>query len=231
MRAEEQIKLSLQEKEVLLKEIHHRVKNNLQVISSLLSLQSKGVEDQSALELFRESRDRIRSMALIHEKLYRSQDLARIDFSEYIRSLAAYLVRSYRGSSGPVALKVNADDVLLGIDTAVPCGLIINELISNSLKHAFPPNGDKPAAVDALVDAPTVKEGEIRVELCSDQDHQQQLTLIVGDNGVGFPEGLDFRETESLGMQLVNTLVGQLDGTVELYCNGGTQFKITFPMR
>ena len=229
MRAEEQIKLSLQEKEVLLKEIHHRVKNNLQVISSLLSLQSKGIEDQSSLELFRESRDRIRSMALIHEKLYRSRDLARVDFSEYIRSLAAYLVRSYRASSGPVALKVNADDVLLGIDTAVPCGLIINELISNSLKHAFPPNGDKPAGVDPMVNGPDIKEGEIRVELCSDQDHQ--LTLIVGDNGVGFPEGLDFRETESLGMQLVNTLVGQLDGTVELYCNGGTQFKITFPMR
>ena len=210
MRAEEQIKVSLEEKEVLLKEIHHRVKNNLQVISSLLSLQSRCIEDQSVLELFQESQNRIRSMALIHEKLYRSQDLVRIDFAEYIRNLATHLVRSYRANLGTVNLKVDANDVSLSVDAAVPCGLIINELVSNSLKHAF---------IDG-------REGEIRIELRSDRDHQ--LTLIVGDNGVGFPRDLDFRSTESLGMQLVNTLTNQLDGTVELHSNGGTEFKITF---
>jgi len=210
MRAEEQIKVSLEEKEVLLKEIHHRVKNNLQVISSLLNLQSRCVEDQSVLELFQESQNRIRSMALIHEKLYRSQDLVRIDFAEYIRNLATHLVRSYRANLGPVNLKVDANDVSLSVDAAVPCGLIINELVSNSLKYAF---------IDG-------REGEIRIELRSDRDHQ--LTLIVGDNGVGFPKDLDFRHTESLGMQLVNTLTNQLGGTVELHSDGGTEFKITF---
>jgi len=212
MRAEEQIKASLREKEVLLKEIHHRVKNNLQVISSLLNLQSRYIEDQSVLELFQESQNRVRSMALIHEKLYRSQDLARINFAEYIRNLATHLVRSYRASSGPVSLKVDANDVSLSIDAAVPCGLIINELVSNSLKYAFKDG----------------REGEIRIELRSDRD--RQVTLIVADNGVGFPKDLDFRYTESLGMQLVNTLTNQLDGTVELHSNGGTEFKITFTL-
>ena len=214
MRAEEQSKASLKEKEVLLKEIHHRVKNNLQVISSLLSLQSRCIEDQSVLELFQESQNRVRSMALIHEKLYRSHDLARIDFAEYIHNLAAHLVRSYRATSGPVSLKVDANDVSLSVDAAVPCGLIINELVSNSLKHAaFEAQGGG-------------REGEIRIELRSDRDHQ--VTLIVADNGVGFPKDLDFRHTESLGMQLINTLTNQLDGTVELRSNGGTEFRITF---
>ena len=212
MRAEKQIKASLREKEVLLKEIHHRVKNNLQVISSLLNLQSRYIEDQSVLELFQESQNRVRSMALIHEKLYRSQDLARINFAEYIRNLATHLVRSYRANSGPVSLKVDANDVSLSIDAAVPCGLIINELVSNSLKYAFKDG----------------REGEIRIELRSDRD--RQVTLIVADNGVGFPKDLDFRYTESLGMQLVNTLTNQLDGTVELHSNGGTEFKITFTL-
>lgn len=237
LRAEELIKASLKEKELLLQEIHHRVKNNLQVISSLLNLQSKGIEDRSALELFKESQNRVRSMALIHEKLYRSRDLARIDFAEYVRNLASFLIRSYRSDSGPVRLEVNARDVFLGIDSAVPCGLIINELISNALKHAFPPDrGSSPArdtstsGTDRLVggDGLNGKESEIRVELYA--DHDRHLTLVVGDNGVGFPEDLDFRNTESLGMQLVNTLVSQLGGKVELSNNGGTEFKITFPV-
>ena len=183
--------------------------NNL---SSLLNLQSRCIEDQSVLELFQESQNRVRSMALIHEKLYRSQDLARINFAEYIRNLATHLVRSYRANSGPVSLKVDANDVSLSIDAAVPCGLIINELVSNSLKYAFKDG----------------REGEIRIELRSDRD--RQVTLIVADNGVGFPKDLDFRYTESLGMQLVNTLTNQLDGTVELHSNGGTEFKITFTL-
>jgi two-component sensor histidine kinase len=245
MRAEEQIKASLKEKELLLKEIHHRVKNNLQVISSLLNLQSKDIQDPSTLEMFRESQNRVRSMALIHEKLYRSDDLSRIDFGEYVRNLAAFLVRSYRANTGPIALTVNAHDTYLGIDNAVPCGLIINELVSNALKHAFSPSKDRsPDDVAACPGGQPVpwpggqdrragpgaredKENEIHVELCCDQD--DRLTLIVADNGVGFPPDLDFRNTQSLGMQLINTLVNQLRGTVELVSNGGVQFKITFP--
>jgi two-component sensor histidine kinase len=162
-------------------------------------------------------------MALIHEKLYRSNDLARIDFGEYVRNLAAFLVRSYRANAGLVALTVNAQDIHLGIDAAVPCGLIINELVSNALKHAFPP------ARDSSPDGDTSDgtENQIRIELCCDQDNH--LTLVVADNGVGFPKDLDFRNTQSLGMQLVNTLVNQLGGVVELVSQSGTQFNITFP--
>jgi two-component sensor histidine kinase len=209
-RAEEQIKASLKEKEVLLKEIHHRVKNNLQVISSLLYLQSKDVKDREALEMFQESQYRVRSMALVHERLYQSKDLAKVDLAEYARSLANYLFRSYGVNSNIIELKINVDDVFLGIDTAVPCGLIINELVSNSLKHAFPDG----------------REGEIRIELWS--NHDSQFTLMVSDNGVGFPKDLDFRDTQSLGLQLVNTLVDQLEGTIKLDRSGRTSFEITF---
>jgi len=211
-KAKEQIKGSLQEKEVLLKEIHHRVKNNLQVISSLLNLQLGYIEDKHGIEIFKESQNRVKSMALIHEKLYESKDLSRIDFAEYIRSLTASLFRSYGVSPGAITLKINGDDVLLGIDTAIPCALIINELISNSLKHAFPAR----------------KEGKIRITLRSDND--DKFTLIISDNGVGFSKDLDFRNTETLGLQLVMTLVQQLKGTIELDRSSGTEFKITFAL-
>lgn len=208
VRAEAKIKASLKEKEILLQEIHHRVKNNLQVISSLLNLQSQGIQDTKTLEIFQESQNRIRSMALIHEKLYRSQDLARVDFAEYIRNLASFLIRSYR--SRAVRLDLRAGDVFLSIDNAVPCGLIVNELISNALKHAF---------VDG-------REGEIRVILRQANDHQVQL--IVGDNGVGLPTDVDYMNTGSLGLQLVDMLVQQLDGTLEIRNNVGAEFEITF---
>lgn len=203
---EERIRLSLKEKEVLLKEVHHRVKNNLQIVSSLLNLQSKYIKDSEALEMFKESRNRIRSMTLIHEKLYRSKDLANLDVAEYIQNLSANLFRSY--NSGRVSLKTHVDDILLGIDTAIPCGLIINELVSNSLKHAFPD-----------------KQGEILVNLHRDDG---KFTLIVRDNGIGIPQNVDFRNTDSLGLQLVCTLTDQLDGAIELNRAGGTEFKITF---
>ncbi len=206
----EQIKASLKEKEVLLREIHHRVKNNLQVISSLLNLQAESTSNKQALEMFKDSQSRVKSLALIHERLYRSSDLARIDFTEYIRALAADLFRSYGDDSGAITLKTNVDDVSLEIDTAIPCGLIINELVSNSLKHAFPGG----------------KEGEVRIGLHSDNDHE--ITVIVGDNGVGLPKELDFRSTESLGLQLVCTLTAQLGGTIELDRSGGTEFKVAF---
>jgi PAS domain S-box-containing protein len=209
-RAEEQIQTSLKEKEVLLKEIHHRVKNNLQVISSLLNLQAGVIKDPQTLQMFKESQNRVRSMALIHEILYQSKDLASIDLAAYIRNLAAHLFGSYGVNAHAIALKINVDDVFLNVDMAIPCGLIINELVSNCLKHAFPGS----------------QRGEIHIELRSGGDHQ--FTLTVSDNGVGFPKEVDFRKTESLGLQLVNTLTEQLGGSVKLEQQGGTAFTITF---
>lgn len=209
-REEDKVKASLREKEILLKEIHHRVKNNLQIISSLLNLQSAHIRDPRALEVFKEGQGRVRSMALIHEKLYQSEDLARVDFSEYISNLAAYLFRSYEVHAGAVALNVEAEDVLLGVDTAIPCGLIINELVSNSLKHAFPGGGG----------------GSINIRL-RPADHER-LTLTVADDGVGLPDGFDARRTSSLGLQLVNTLARQLGGEVLVGCGAGVEFSITF---
>lgn len=209
-REEDKVRSSLREKEILLKEIHHRVKNNLQIISSLLNLQSAHIRDPRALEVFKEGQGRVRSMALIHEKLYQSEDLARVDFSEYIRNLAAYLFRSYEVHAGAVALGVEAEDVLLGVDTAIPCGLIINELVSNSLKHAFPGGG----------------VGSINIRLRPAD--AGRLTLTVADDGVGLPDGFDVSRTSSLGLQLVNTLARQLGGEVLVGCGAGAEFSITF---
>jgi two-component sensor histidine kinase len=209
-RIEAQITASLEEKEVLLKEIHHRVKNNLQVISSLLDLQSSNIEDDQFIEMFRDSRDRVRSMALIHESLYHSKDLAKIDFADYIRSLANNLFLSYGTHAGSVSLNMRADDVGLGVDTAIPCGLIVNELVSNALKYAFP----------------TGQKGDLNIDLRTDAD--DHITLTVRDNGVGFPADLDFRNTSSLGLKLVNALVNQIGGTVDLQIDNGSEFTIEF---
>jgi two-component sensor histidine kinase len=209
--AEEQIKASLKTKEVLLREIHHRVKNNLQVICSLLKLQSHYIKDACARELFRESQNRVRAMALIHDKLHQSHDLSRIDMGEYIHSLAGSLFRSCSVQTGDIALRVNCAGVFLGIDTAIPCGLIINELVSNALKHAFPEG----------------RGGEIGIDLRPGPG--QQFVLTVRDNGVGLPEQIDYRQTESLGLQLVHALANQLGATLELNRGGGTCFIITFP--
>ena len=206
----EQLKASLEEKEVLLKEIHHRVKNNLQVISSLLKLQAAHIEDPAALEMFNESRHRIQTMALVHEKLYQSANFSRVDFGEYARSLSALLASTYRHKAARIALKTEIEEVSLGVDVALPLGLIINELISNSLKYAFPKGGD----------------GEIRIAINRVADNQ--LQLIVADNGIGFPSDVDFRKTESLGMQLLLALSGQIGGRVELRADAGTEFRILF---
>jgi len=211
-RVEEQIKASLQEKEVLLREIHHRVKNNLQVISSLLNLQAGYIKDKQILKAFTESQMRIRSMSLIHEQLYKSKDLARIDFSRYIRELTDNLKRSYGMASSLVEFNIDVGRVSLGIDMAIPCGLIINELVSNSLKHAFPGG----------------REGEISISLQGRATSLPNFVLTVSDNGIGFPKDLDFRNTESLGLQLVTVLVNQIGGTIELNRDSGTEFKITF---
>jgi PAS domain S-box-containing protein len=209
-RAEEQIKASLQEKEVLLKEIHHRVKNNLQIISSLLNLQAKYINDPQARQMFIDSQNRVKSMALIHEILFRARDIAKIDFAEYIKNISAQLFRSYGAYSKKINLEINVKDIMLDVDTAISCGLIVTELVSNSLKYAF---------IDG-------REGTIYIEFSSDND--KTLELIVSDNGIGFPTGVDFRNMDSLGLKLVVALANQLAGTVKLDDSRGTTFRITF---
>jgi two-component system sensor kinase len=216
LRAEEQIKASLKEKEILLQEIHHRVKNNLQVVSSMLNLQLGRANDRDIRDIFQDSRHRIRSMALIHEKLYRSHNLARIDLADYVRDLATYLFHSYRVSVATITPIIEVEQVFLGIDTAVPCGLILNELISNTLKHAFPSHWERPNG----------HRGEIRIKLLAEEDHQ--VTLTVSDNGIGFPPDLVVSNIDSLGLRLVAVLVDQMDGALEVHSGDGTQFKITF---
>jgi PAS domain S-box-containing protein len=210
IRAEERIHASLHEKEVLLKEIHHRVKNNLQVVSSLLSLQSAHVKDAPTREIFRDSQNRIRSMALVHDRLYRAADLARIDLGEYARGLATHILRSYGVVTERIVLNVDADAVLVGVDRAISCGLILNELISNAIKHAFP--DERRGAI------------QIEVRALSERAH----LLRVRDDGVGLPIDLDFRNTTSLGLQLVNALAKQIHGTVELAGQVGTDITIRF---
>ena len=208
--AEQRTQEALREKEVLLKEIHHRVKNNLQVVSSLLNLQSRVISDPQVLDVLRDSQNRVRSMALVHEKLYRSPNLARIDLGEYTHSLAGQLWRTYAAQASRVALKVEAADCWVNTDTSIACGLILNELISNSLKHAFP--GER--------------AGEITVEIRPAD--RQRVAVRVADDGVGFPPGVDFHATTSLGLQLVNTLVDQIGGSIRLASGPGTQFIIEF---
>jgi len=206
----EKLELSLQEKEVLLKEVHHRVKNNLQIISSLLNLQSAFIKDEQILEIFRDSQDRVRSMALIHEKLYLSNNLAEINFAEYLSSLINTIFRTMGMQRRGINVQIQAENLLLKIDAAVPCGLIVNELVSNTLKHAFP-NGNA---------------GVVQIQLKATVGGD--IMLSVADNGVGLPLGLNFKEAESLGLQLVNSLVQQLGGVIDLDQNSGTKFTITF---
>lgn len=206
--AEDKIKVSLHEKEVLLREIHHRVKNNLQIISSLLNLQSRGIDNEEVQEVFKESQARVKSMAMVHEKLYQSQNLSRIQFKDYILSLVNNLLQTYLRDPSGIQLKTDIDDVYIDINTAVPSGLIINEIISNSLKYAF--DDDR---------------GEIKISLRKDDD---EIVLKISDNGKGFSKDFDFRTTETLGLQLVNSLVQQLDGKIEIDNTRGVGFKISF---
>lgn len=234
-RAEEQIKASLREKEVLLREIHHRVKNNLQVISSLLSLQSRYIHDSQALEMFKESQDRVKAMAVIHEKMYQSRDLVRIHFGEYVRSVAGSLFRNYAGQANGIDLKIDVADVFLGIDTAIPCALIINELLSNSLKHAFPAGRKgaihidlRPAASAPAQSGPVPTASAPARSRAVPGAPEKQFILTVRDDGVGFPSGVDFRNSSSLGLQIVTALTKQLDGTIELSNGGGSTFQLVF---
>ncbi|AFY43806.1 PAS domain S-box protein [Nostoc sp. PCC 7107] len=208
--AEEKITASLKEKEVLLKEIHHRVKNNLGIVSSLLQMQCRRTQDPQALEILRDSQNRIASIALVHEKLYRSTDLANIDFAQYIPDLTTHLFDSYNITPNCIKLKIQVNDASLDIETAIPCGLIINELVSNALKYAF-------------TDQST---GEILVSL--EQQEQDNLILTIRDNGIGLPQDFDSRNTKTLGIILVQGLVKQLRGEIEINSQQGTEFKITF---
>jgi len=210
--ADDLLKTSLEEKEVLLKEINHRVKNNLQIISSLLDLQSRDIQDEQALRSLQVSQDRVRAMALVHEKLYQSDDLARIDFGEYIKSSATDLGSSYGLGARDIDLKIDVDNILLGVDTAIPCGIIVNELVANSLKHAFP--GDR--------------SGKIAISFREVDGH---YAMIFKDDGVGFPEDLDIKRPASLGLTIVNALTGQLGGTIALSRQGGSKISITFPVK
>ena len=205
---ENKLKSSLKEKEVLLKEIHHRVKNNLQIISSLLRLQSGYIKDKQALEIFKDSQNRVRAMALIHENLYQTNNLEKIEFSEYIRKLTNNLIRCYNITN--IKISSNIEKLNLKIDTAIPCGLIINELISNSMKHAFTNS----------------EEGEIYVEFITLQTGKYSLS--VSDNGVGVRENIDSLKKQSLGLELVWNLVEQLEGTIVYNSKLGTSFRITF---
>ena len=200
----------LKKKDLMIKEIYHRMKNNMQIISSLLSLQGDYVDDAKILGVLKESQTRVRSMAILHEKLYQSKDEYWINSSEYIQSLIQDLFETHTIEESKIKPIIEVDDVKLNIKTAVPCGLIINELISNSLKHAFPQD----------------EKGEIHISL---KEKDDKFKLTISDSGIGFPEDLNFKNTESLGLKLVHSLTNQIDGEIEIDRSLGSMFKITFP--
>jgi PAS domain S-box-containing protein len=210
-RSEAQILASLKEKEVLLKEVHHRVKNNLQIISSLLNLQSSRSADSRTQAILKENQNRVRSMALIHEQLYLSGNLAAIDVHQYIQRLAQQVLNSFSDGHTAVSLHTDIEHVPVNADTAIACGLIINELISNALKYAFRGR----------------EAGEIRIALARGDD---QVRLRIADNGVGLPAGFDAHKTETLGLQIVRTLTEQLRGTLSIDTSNGTQITIEFSL-
>lgn len=218
--------------EARIKEIHHRIKNNLQVISSLLSLQAEKLHDRETLqssevfEAFRESQNRVVSMALIHEELYQSKDMETLEFSAYLRRLTEDLVKSYTLGNRDISLKLELEQVYLGMDTAVPLGIIVNELVSNALKHAFPAEKDGEIYISLFALKDSNRENEFRTDY--ENEGNFQFILIVSDNGTGIPENFDIRDTESLGLQLVNILVEQIDGRIELKSDSGTEFRIMF---
>ena len=208
-RAENRIRASLAENEVMLKEIHHRVKNNMQVISSLVALQADRLQDAAMREVLQDVTHRVRSMALVHEKLYQSPDMARVEFAEYAQSLLNYLWRAHGTTASGIRLVTDLDPVAISVNAAVPCGLILNELVSNALKHAFRGRAG----------------GEVTVSLRSSPEGG--VCLQVRDNGTGLPAGIDWRQADTLGLHLVQILAGQLRATVEVSSGEGTEFTVT----
>ena len=204
------IETSLKEKDVLLKEIHHRVKNNLQIIISLLNLQTGYIKDEVTLKAVKDGQSRVRSMALVHEKFYQSDELSEIDFAEYIEKLCHFIYQSYGDKTDRIHLQISGDKIGLDMDTAMPCGLLVNEIVSNSYKYAFP-NQEK---------------GTIQIDF---KKNDNKIILFIQDNGVGFPEEYDLEKSESLGMQLIQALTSQLDGDLVVSRENGTSFKISFP--
>jgi PAS domain S-box-containing protein len=212
-RSEEQVKKSLLEKETLLREIHHRVKNNMQIISSLLRLQYGYIKEKKYQEMYKDNQNRIISMSLIHEKLYKSQNFTNVDFNEYIKDLITGLFQSYGVNTGKIALNLDIKNVSLGVDAAIPCGLIVNELVTNSLKYAFPDN----------------RMGEINVAIRPVDENM--IEMVVRDNGIGIPADLDMGKIKSLGLHLVKILAeNQLQGKMQINRNEGTEFQIKFKM-
>jgi PAS domain S-box-containing protein len=208
-RKERALRTALLEKEILLKEVHHRVKNNMQVVSSLLSLQKQFINDPALSEVLRESQRRIKSMSLVHEKLYQSRDLSQVAFSDYIHSLVAHLVVSQQIQEDRIKVHFDLEDLFFDIQTAVPCGLIINELVSNAFKHAFPKN----------------RPGEISIRL--KRLAGDSFLLAVKDNGVGLPDGFSIEVSQTMGMQLITLLSEQLEGRIEIDRSDGTEFRLT----
>jgi two-component sensor histidine kinase len=219
IKMELQITQQLKEKEMLLKEIHHRVKNNMQVISSLLILQSQTAKDEATRQLFKESQNRIRSIALVHEQLYRSDNLNQIEYGGYLKKMFSSLFESYGADTQKISMVIDVPDVMITIEKAVPCSLIVNELLSNSLKHAFP--------ADIF---PKDQNGEIRIGFVLDATLENYI-LDYRDNGVGIPQGIDPEKTGTLGMQLIYGLTQQLAGTATMEHGKGMHFIITFPSK
>ncbi len=212
LKMEEQIRTSLAEKEILLKEIHHRVKNNLQVVASLLDWQSMATPNKVAKGMLQDAQDRVKSIALVHQALYQSKSLDHIDYADYLEKIVQYMYEAYNIEPERIGIRISAQNISMHIDKAVPCSLIVNELISNSFKHAYP--GDR--------------TGEIRCEFSQSGD---DIRLIYSDNGIGLPEQVTLDRTETLGMRLISGLTRQLRGTVVVSRESGTRFTITFPIR
>ncbi|MDX1364700.1 MAG: sensor histidine kinase [Arenibacter latericius] len=203
--------ISIKEKDTLLKEIHHRVKNNLQTVSSLLSLQSRSTEDKKIKNILKSSQNRVISMAMVHEMLYMRKDLSKIEYSSYVRELGDYLIKSFKGSENNITLNINIPDVKLGIDTAIPLGLLINEIITNALKYGIEEKG----------------HGEIYIEI--KKLNKLDYELVIGDNGAGFPKDVNFNNSETLGLKLIHNLVRQLQGTITRdHSKKGTYYIVTF---
>ncbi|MTK63776.1 MAG: PAS domain S-box protein, partial [Methanobacterium sp.] len=209
---ESRIEAALREKELLLGEIHHRVKNNLQVIDSILNLQAGGIDDPDVQSMLEDCRNRVRSMALIHQSLYQSKDFGRVNFGEFLEALVPVLLGSYGSISQDVRLHIDVESVFLPINSAVPCALLVNELITNTLKHAFPQGG----------------QGDVRVTMS--RDDGKQVRLAVEDDGVGIPEGLDIEAADTLGLSLVMMLSRQLLGKLSIHRRNPTRFALEFTL-
>ena len=209
---EDELKKSLEEKDLMMKEIHHRVKNNFMIIQSLLQLQSRHIDDADVLEIFKESQNRIKSMAFIHQRLYQHDNLKKINFGDYPETLASDIFKSYVSNPDQITLDIDTADVTLDIDTAIPLGLILNELISNSLKYAFPDGRSGKLMVKSYLKG-------------------SEYGLIVSDNGIGLPEGLDYEKSDSLGLKLIYSLSDQIGAEVKVDTTNGTKFEITFDVK